>query len=152
MKGAFMQTFADTLSYFIQRSGMKQKTVSERAAIDYTHFNRILKGDRPPPKHQNIELIAETLNLAAEERQELIGENVFDVYAKPWNFSRIALPTKPFHMLWVKILIFKLMEKDLDPDVVVRFKSVIAKEPLLWMIYLSADPIDIRDGWYKYYL
>lgn len=87
-------------------------------------------------------------------KYDLLGASVFEVFTRLWNFERIALPEKPYHFWWIKILIFRLFEKNLDAVIAENFRKAIFKEPLLQVIYMSGDIIEVGvgKGWYNYCL
>lgn len=65
--------------------------------------------------------------------------NVFDIYSRPENIKRIAMPQKVSDFLYTKILVFKKLEELLPPQTVSNFKEVILNHPVLRLIYLHAD-------------
>ncbi len=85
-------------------------------------------------------------------RNDLLGVNIFKVFATPWNFERIAMPEKEDDFWFVKINVFKMLEQDIDPNASATFRKAIEAHPVLRLIYRNAGEMDLGKAHYNYYL
>jgi transcriptional regulator with XRE-family HTH domain len=66
-------TFSEALARLLQKYGLSQRKLAERAGVNYVTINRVLNNYQSEITNETIEKIANGLGCTVEERDELLS-------------------------------------------------------------------------------